>query len=130
MKSRCSCDDDVVVVFFGGNISFGATTGGVALVVTDEPVATIHVERETVHVAVVPVSKFSWKSESLSKISSSPVISCKAQVSSKVVPAISSATQEETSVWPLRENCVPMVVLENDLRSCKSELAALGLIKL
>ena len=101
---------------------------------TDEVVDKEVVHETIVHVVFpviyIPVSTISWGSSvSVSKNSSSPVSSCSPQVSGKIVPVALSTTHETRSVCQLREKCVPTVVLEKDLRSNKSFLAAKGLIK-
>ena len=92
-----------------------------------------------VHVIASPVAKVDGSvHESDNKSSSVPVSSCKAQVSCMVqlsrdqlsiIGVTSRATQEVTSISPLREKWVHTVVLENFSRSNKSDWAAFGLIK-
>ena len=78
------------------------------------------------------------KDVSWSKSSSVPVSSCKAQVSCivqlsttqlSILPVISRTTQVVTTTSPVREKWVHTVVLENLVRSNKSDWAAFGLIK-
>ena len=107
--------EDVVVVVFLGD---GGTGVGVG--------ATTAVATETVHVS----AKFSSVSSiSLSRSSSSPVISWKNQVSSTIVPVISRTVHVVSKDLLFKEKLVPMVVLENDLRSYNNAFAAVGLIK-
>ena len=115
-RSKSRLLDEVVDFFFGSVGVCKGTTGG-ALVVTSEPVESAHVETSVTHVVVVPVAKSSRRSSSRSKSSSSPVSSCKAQVSSKKMPVISRTTHVSSSISPLREKWVPMLVLENDFKS-------------
>ena len=126
-----------MVVFFGvtiGDVVFFGVTGGVEVTVGDIVLlgitggvgVTVEVRTEMVHVSV----KLSWgSSASLSKSSSSPLNSCKTHVWSTTTPVVSRICHVRTSISPLREKCVPIVVLENDFKSYKSSLAAVGLIK-
>ena len=113
--------DEVVLVVVGvvfTVVGVGVGTGvGVG--------ATTAVATEGVHVSV----KLSWvSSASLSNNCSSPLISWRNHVSSKTVPVILRTTQVSI-ISPLREKWVPILSLENVLRSNKSSLAAVGLIK-
>lgn len=135
MRSRVSWAEspfDTVVVFFVVAI-FGATgTAATVAVVTreDEPVVCVHEEVDRVHVVVVSMETLSWySSASVSKSSSSSVISNKAHVCDNSVPVISMIVHVRGAVSPLRENSVPIVELEDNLRSYKSCLAHWGLIR-
>lgn len=82
------------------------------------------------HVSLYHVVIGSWdNSVSVSKSSSSPVISTRDHVSSGSVPEASRTSQVATITSPLREKRVPIVSLENVLISSQSWFAAFGLIK-
>ncbi|MEI6773605.1 MAG: hypothetical protein WCL18_01975 [bacterium] len=121
-------------MFFGGGVFLGTITvvgGETIMVVVQESIGESSSASPdiVVHDMSFPVSRFSCESViSRSKSSSSPVISCKPQVSCKIVPVISITVQVTRSVVPLREKCVPIVLLENDFKSYKRFFAAAGLI--
>lgn len=127
-------DDDVVVFFV---VVVVVVVFGVLVVVFDGVVLDVCEDvvdgTKLVQVTVVPVdlvSKLSsGRSISLSKSSSSPLISWDNHVSSTIVPVRSRTTHVVSRTSPLREKLVPIVSLENDLRSYKSPFAAVGLIK-
>lgn len=132
MRSRFSWAEspfDTVVVCAGVAI-FGVT--GVAVVVTreDESGICVHEEADNVHVIIVSIGILSWyNSASVSKSSSSSVISNKAHVSDNRFHVISRDVQVRIAESPLRGNSVPMVELEDNLRSYKNCLAHWGLIR-
>ncbi len=120
---------------FDEDVVFGLIDGtGVGTETTVEVVTCAGKTGAVVHVVTSPVAKGDEDvQESDNKSSSVPVSSCKAQVSCSVqlsiVPVKSNTTQEVTNTSPLREKWVHMVVLENVLRSNKSDWAAFGFIK-